>query len=248
MNFQPIDEMSLRHLFSKEIGAKALQMRYLGPVLNNEGKIDSSPDSLILDLRSTPFKIRRGEFKFIPSSYQDFSHNGQFDVAVVWKLSKGLDEKKLLDELHSQNGCTEIVIMSNAKALSNLPEYNREVLSIPFNISSVKDVVLKRQSESIIALYIAASLAPLRFDIDKVAEYLAHRFPNIRSMGPQGRANVVTCWLQTTPALIENPHLKSYVWSDYFNSSEATEFLEQIITQNLQLDIPAAIDIRSLQA
>ena len=248
MNFQPVDEMSLRHLFSKEIGAKALQLRYLGPVLNNEGKFDTSPDSLILDLRSTPFKIRRCEFKFIPSSYQDFSHNGQFDIAVVWKLPKGLDEKKLLENLHAQNGCIEILIMSNSKALSNLPQYDQNALSESFNISAVKDVVLKRQAESIIALYIAAKLAPLRFDIDKVTEYLVHRFPNIRSMEPRGRANVVTCWLQTTPALIENPHLKSYVWSDNFNSNEGAEFLEQIITQNLKLDLPAAIDIRSLQA
>lgn len=51
MYFQPIDEMSLRHLFSSRYAEDILKMSYLGPVLNSSGTPETSPDCLILDKR-----------------------------------------------------------------------------------------------------------------------------------------------------------------------------------------------------
>ena len=50
MNFRPIDEMSLRHLFSSQLAKEILNLAYIGPVLDQLGKVDTSPDALILDM------------------------------------------------------------------------------------------------------------------------------------------------------------------------------------------------------
>ena len=83
MNFKPIDEMSLRHLFSSEYGKNILGMSYIGPVLDQIGKIDPSPDALVLDMRKSPYQVKRCEFKFCPSSLTEFSHNGKYCNNVV---------------------------------------------------------------------------------------------------------------------------------------------------------------------
>ena len=83
MNFRPIDEMSLRHLFSTQLAKEILNLAYIGPVLDQLGKVDTSPDALILDMRKSPYRVLRCEFKFVPNSKEDFSHNGKFEVAVI---------------------------------------------------------------------------------------------------------------------------------------------------------------------
>ena len=75
MNFKPRDEMSLRQLFSTEYAKQILNLSYLGPILGPDGKIDPSPDALILDMRKTPYKTLRCEFKFSPKSKDEFSKN-----------------------------------------------------------------------------------------------------------------------------------------------------------------------------
>lgn len=83
MNFKPVDEMSLRQLFSTEYAKEILGFSYIGPVLNPTGGIDPSPDALVLDMRKNPYKVMRCEFKYIPQSKDDFAHNGKFDIAIV---------------------------------------------------------------------------------------------------------------------------------------------------------------------
>lgn len=41
---KPIDEMSLRHLFSTNYANNILRIEYWGPVVNNLGQIEPSPD------------------------------------------------------------------------------------------------------------------------------------------------------------------------------------------------------------
>ena len=105
MNFKPIDEMSLRQLFSTDFSKELLRLSYIGPVLNkNTGKIDDSPDALILDMRKSPHQIKRCEFKYAPKSKGDFSHNGNFDIAVMWSIQPPLTRQQLEKELFEQNG------------------------------------------------------------------------------------------------------------------------------------------------
>ena len=86
MHFQPIDEMSLRHLFSSSYAEGIMRLSYFGPVLNDSGAIETSPDCLILDRRGEKWRLRRCEFKW-GMRYaggmccpQDFVSNGRFDT------------------------------------------------------------------------------------------------------------------------------------------------------------------------
>jgi hypothetical protein len=116
MKFRPIDEISLRHLFSTAYAQEILHLSYIGPVLNPAGVIETSPDCIILDMRSHPFRALRCEFKFIPSSKDDFAHNGRFDIAIIWSLPKGCSKNQLLSELLEQNGCAELIVLEDFKA------------------------------------------------------------------------------------------------------------------------------------
>lgn len=114
MKFRPIDEMSLRHLFSTAYAQEVLRLSYIGPVLGSSGSIESSPDGMILDMKSHPFRSLRCEFKFIPSSKNEFSHNGRFDIAIVWSLPSGISKDQLLHELLEQNGCSRLIVFDHA--------------------------------------------------------------------------------------------------------------------------------------
>ena len=49
MYFKPMDEASLRHLFSSSLCSELLKLHYLGPVLNQSNNIETSPDGIIVD-------------------------------------------------------------------------------------------------------------------------------------------------------------------------------------------------------
>jgi hypothetical protein len=51
MKFQPVDEMSLRHLFSSELGEKALNLSYLGP--KKQTKLNVVNSNLTRQVRAT---------------------------------------------------------------------------------------------------------------------------------------------------------------------------------------------------
>ncbi len=174
--------MSLRHLFSAAFAQEKLKLSYLGPVLNSTGSIETSPDSLILDQRKTPFRTLRCEFKFIPNGKADFMHNGNFDIAIVWSLSSSLDKKKLEKDLLTQNGCTEIIVLEDYKIFKELPDYTNESLKNIANIEKLKKLILRREFPSVFSLYIAASLYPETFKMDKMIELLCKRFPEVKQM------------------------------------------------------------------
>src|SRR5271169_2127106 len=127
--FRPIDEMSLRHLFTTSYAQEQLHLSYLGPVVNPGGTIESSPDCMVLDQRKRPFRPLRCEFKFIVLGKEDFAHNGLFDIAVVWNLQKGLPKERLRDDLLQQNGCAELIILEEMKAFRDLPAYGVDVFT-----------------------------------------------------------------------------------------------------------------------
>ena len=247
MNFQPIDEMSLRHLFSTPLGREVLRMTYLGPVVAQNGKIETSPDALVVDMRNNPYKTRRCEFKFMPTGKSDFSHNGKFELAIVWKLATNVTKSQLANDLFAQNSCTEIIVLTESKAFSNLPHYTPQAIDQTFNFETVREIVLKRDPVSIVALYIAAALYPKRFNIEKVTTYLQLTIPSAKEISLQGLSNQVSAWIQTSPPLMNKVHGKNYEWSKNFSSDDAVSSLIQIITQSLRLPLPDLQDIGNME-
>jgi hypothetical protein len=247
VHFQPIDEMSLRQLFSTELGSSVLKLSYLGPVLGPGGQIETSPDALILDMRASPYKTRRCEFKFMPSGAGDFAHNGKFEVAVIWDFGKGCSRESLELDLLEQNGCVEIVVMSESRAFAGLARYSPETINSSLDFNSIRKVILRRKAPAIVALYIAAAIAPGRFNSQEVGDYLATKFAEIAMMKGTARANLVAAWTQTKPALTKHVHRKTYEWSGAFDALNAQSILAEIVTVALQESLPTPDELKNLK-
>ena len=254
MYFQPIDEMSLRHLFSSRYAEDILKMSYLGPVLNSSGTPETSPDCLILDKREkqkrkekSKWRIWRCEFKYVPSGKEDFSNNGKFDVAILWSIAPPLTRQELQEELLAQNGCHDILVLSEYKAFSNLDKYHIPS-SKEFNkIDELISVVLKRDYPTVFSAFIAAKICPKEFRMGNMVNVLSNRFTEVRRMQPQGRANVVTALAQTEPPLIRWLHGRIYCWNDDINPISAAREIEQIIRTRFRKDIPDSDVIESFK-
>lgn len=247
MRFKPIDEISLRHLFSTAYAQEVLHLSYVGPVLNSAGAIESSPDSMILDMRTHPFKPLRCEFKFIPSGKEDFAHNGRFDVAIVWSLPSGRLKSELLTDLLQQNDCAEIVVFGDMKAFRDLPKYTTDSLSKLGASDIVRKIAHKRKFPSVFALCIAAQLYPEKFQMGRMVRLLSSRFPSVKKMQPRGRANVVSLFRQTKPPLLTWMHGKSYRWTSEIDSVSAAAELTELITANFNEHAPSSEDLSAVR-
>jgi len=246
MRFKPIDEMSLRHLFSTSYSDQVLKLVYLGPVLNDTGNTETSPDCLVLDKRVNPFRQLRCEFKYIPSSKDDFKHNGKFDLAIVWSLASTTSKSRLRDELFVQNDCSEIIVMEDYKEFRDLPDYNLESLNNLSNIDIVKQLVLNRDFHSVFALYIAAAIYPDPFKMDKMIELLTKRFHKVKNMLPQGRANAVSAFMQTKPPLIKQLRKNTYRWTNEIDPRSSASIIKELIIENFLEKPPTKDDIEFL--
>jgi hypothetical protein len=246
MLFRPVDEMSLRHLFSSDLGRQMLRMSYVGPVLDLNGKIDPSPDALILDMRSSPHRLLRCEFKFCPASKDEFSHNGQFDLGVIWSLPPGLPKDRLLSELLVQNGCSELIVLDQLKQFNNLAEYNPDSLKTASGIDQLMQHIKKRPVPSLYALYLAAELYPRRFDLDRLVEHLLQRFPEVKAMKPQGRGNLIGAFVQSKPPYIHLVHGRAYEWIGVNDSKVASNILRDFLGGTIKLSLPSKQEIDEL--
>jgi len=250
MHFQPIDENSLRHLFSSSYAEDILKMSYLGPVVNESGEIETSPDCLILDKREKQWRTRRCEFKYIARNKDDFAQNGNFDIAIIWSISPPLTKQSLREDLLDQNGCQDIIILSERKAFHNLEKYPVADPKRLNGIEELRRVILKSRKikyATVFAAFIAAKIYPEKFEIGKVVNMLSNRFSEVRKMRPQGRANVVSALLQTKPPLIRIMHGRIYCWNDSINAHLAVKEMEEIIRTRFDKDIPSFDIIDSLK-
>jgi hypothetical protein len=247
MNFRPIDEMSLRHLFSTKYAQEVLRLSYVGPVLSSAGAIETSPDCVVLDRRSSPFKPLRCEFKYIPTGKGDFAHNGNFDIAIMWSLPQGLSKQELLGDLLKQNGCAEVIVMEEMKAFRDMPTYTTASLSVLGDTEEIRDLALRREFPSVFSLCIAARLFPEKFDMDKMVALLASRFPSVRKMQPRGRANVVSAFIQTKPPLLEHMHTNYYRWTSEIDSVSAASELTELIMSNFGEHPPSSDDMDAVR-
>ena len=247
MNFTPIDEMSVRHLFSSQYAQEELRLSYIGPILNSSGKIETSPDCMILDMRSHPFKSLRCEFKFVPSGKEDFSQNGKFDIAIMWSIPQSLSKQQLKDELFKQNGCTELVVLDERKAFKDLPVYTIESTSRLSDIGIVRQLALNRKYPSVFALYIAARLYPDKFQMSNMVTFLTQRFPSVKKMLKQGRSNVVCAFIQTNPPLLTKMHGNFFRWTSEIDNISAANELRELITSNFGESPPSRDDVELLR-
>lgn len=248
MNFKPIDEMSLRQLFSTEFGKELLGMSYIGPALDQNGKIDPSPDALVLDMRESPYQVKRCEFKFSPRSKDDFSHNGKFDIAIMWSIQSPLTKGQLQKELLEQNGCYELIVLDEISKFHKLPEYDLTNISRNFQIESMKDRILtiKLGLPSVIVIYIASKIYPKRFDSEKMYELLLRKFPSVSTIQSKGTGNLIGSFVQTNPPLIKRVYGKSYEWNNDFDPVISSSFISELITVNFRGEIPSDEDIKNM--
>jgi hypothetical protein len=229
-------------------------MSYVGPVVNTAtGKVDPSPDALILDMRKSPYKIRRCEFKEAPSSSDAFKENGRFDLAVVWSIERPLTKEILEKELLEKHGCTEVVVLEEISAFHKLPEYTIENInrSFDFGSESIKETVLKNRSgiASVYVIYIAAKIYPERFDAEKMLDLLKLKVPKVAEMknnGNQGSGNIIGTFTQTKPPFIKRMHGKSYQWNDDYDPVVAGSLLTEWIKINFRKEVPTDAEIFSV--
>lgn len=244
MNFQPVNEMALRHLFSSRLGEETLRMSYIGPVVDPSGRIQENPDCLVQDKRGVRWRVLKCEFKYEPATKGEFARNGQFDIAIVWKILPPSTRTSLERDLAEQNGCREIIVLSDDyPVFRSLPQYR------PLQPGELEDTgvgnierVLLRIRETgystAYAAYIAAAIYPQNFDLTMMLDVLANRFPEVQKMNPQGRHNTVTKLLQTRPPLISFLYYGKYKWADEINATEARSRIGDVIRNKFRREIP----------
>lgn len=201
--------MSLRQLFSTDYAKSQLSIAYLGPVISPTGSIQSSPDAFVLDMRKSPYRTLRCEFKFIPSGKKDFSHNGSFDIAIIWSFGT-VDRDSLQRDLLDQNGCSQILALSDFRAFTDLADYSYQSLE---KLSSI-DILIKlakgRELHSVVAAYILSRVPDRTESSPKIIQYLAKKFASVQQMKPQGRGNIISAFVQTKPPLIKHMNQDNY--------------------------------------
>ena len=241
MRHKPIDEMSLRHLFATNYATNFLNIEYWGPVINKIGKIESSPDCLVLDKRKTPYTLKRCEFKFKPESIKDFSDNGSFEIAVVWDLAlpKSNSRQEFEKQLQQQNGCDELIVLNDMKAFNSLPEYTSEQSTF-HPIATLEAQLNKIEHDDIVySAYLIAKAYPHPINSQKFIELLVEKFPRVRDMSIKGRANVIGRFIQMKPQLVKKLYRSSYVWNnDEFPEKESVRVIAEHIVNNRRFAVP----------
>jgi hypothetical protein len=245
MYFKPIDEISLRHLFSSRLGEETLKMTYLGPVLNTAGIAEENPDCLILDRRKEKPRILRCEFKYAPCSKEEFKHNGVFDVAIVWSIRAPLSKQILEQELNSQNRCQEIVVMSEEPNFADLADYHLPNEAEFYGIEQLRHVLLCsvkfKACPVAFAAYIASIRYPKGFEMKRMVSLLSDEFPEVRKAHVRGRHNVVSKLLQTEPPLIERLFSGMYRWNDAIvNADRAAPIIGELIRTKFDRTVPSS--------
>lgn len=246
MLYQPRDEMALRHLFSTRFSEEQLRMRYVGPVLNASDQVETSPDALILDMRVSPYKLRRCEFKYEPASATGFAHNGTFSMAVTWSLPSGVEKAKLLERLRAQNGCQELVVLSEYRCFRELPEYHYGAADGILELEGLREAVLHRDRTypMVYSLALACLCSPQKFRVDKMTRLLSERFQEVRDAKPKGRTNYALVFTQTKPPFVEHMHGRSYRWIPSVDPTAAFQSLSQIIQERFAEQPPSELEVR----
>lgn len=236
---KPVDEMSLRHLFSTNYANNILKIEYWGPVLNNLGQIEPSPDCIVIDKRRHPYQLKRCEFKYIPGSIHDFGHNGNFDIALIWDLPNGINRTFFAQQIREQNNCLEIIVLNDMNDFRRLPDYTIPIQVNFVPIQRMIDFLLIREPDVIFTAYLIARAYPNNIHLDRLVSLLVERFQRIRDMQPQGRGNAIARFIQTNPQLIEFRYGRYYCWNNDFEPTASINTMERLFRENFMMDIPS---------
>lgn len=239
MLHKPIDEMSLRHLFSTNFSKEILKIEYWGPVLNHLQEIEPSPDCLVIDKRQEPFLLKKCEFKFFPTSIKDFQHNGTFDIAIIWDLPNRIDRNLFKQNLREQNKCLEIIVLTDLIQFRRIPDYSIDLQANFALIQKMEKFLLSKEIDVVFSAYLIASAYPQNINSDKLANLLSDRFQRIRNMSPTGRSNSISRFLQTNPPLIKHRYSNNYCWNNDFEPKIAIRIMERLMIENFKIDIPS---------
>jgi hypothetical protein len=79
--------------------------------------------------------------------------------------------------------------------------------------------------------------------MDRMMNLLSSRFPSVKKMHPQGRANVVSAFIQTKPPLLTLMHGKIYRWTSEMDSMSASAELTELIKANFGENSPTSDDL-----
>ena len=156
MLLKPIDEQTTRHLFSKAACERITGLSFIQSIIDPSGKIGNSPDGWMIDKRRPKFRLLKSEFKYVPTGWRDFIHNGQFDIAVMWAIHPSTTKENLLKELNSRNGCKEIIVLSENRELSSLPSFKVEMainIDQINRIDNMEKLLLKKEKEEAFIAY-----------------------------------------------------------------------------------------------
>jgi hypothetical protein len=238
MNFKPIDEMSLRHLFSSEYALYRLQIEYVGPVLNHLGAILPSPDCKVLDKTEVPYKFRNCEFKFCPNDIRSYQDNGYFDIAIVWDLPMSCDKEYLRQQLREQHRCYKLIVLSDDPYFRNLPDYVLPENPNLFNIQKLENFLLNREPDAAFAAYLIAKAYPRNIDSGRLINLLVTKFDRILRMGDKGRGGTLSGFRQTEPPLVKRMYKNFYCWNNDYSIELSINKIYQLIRINFRIDVP----------
>lgn len=238
MNFKPIDEISLRHLFSSEYASFRLQIEYVGPVLNHLGTILPSPDCMVLDKTEEPYIFKKCEFKYRPNDVAAFQDNGFFDIAIVWDLPPNCDRVNLQQQLREQHRCSKLIVLIDDPYFRNLPDYVLPENPNLFNIQKLENYILSKEPDAAFALYLIAKAYPRNIDSNRLVTLLANRFNRIMAMNPRGRGNSFSRFRQIEPPMIIHMYGDFYRWNNDYPVNLSIGRIAQLLRQNFEIDVP----------
>ncbi|MCK9400678.1 MAG: hypothetical protein M0Q51_11890 [Bacteroidales bacterium] len=246
MNFKPIEEFSLRHLFSSELGESVLNMSYLGPVMN--GQIpQTSPDCLVIDRNTQPFSIKRCEFKFKPSSVGEFAMNGQFQLAIIWDLGQGLDLHALEVGLLQQNGCQQIKVLNQIIEFNQLPDYQVPDAHAVQNLQDLERILINNSFETNYVAYLFAHAYPQELNLKRIKDHLRQNFPAFAALPARGQHNqIINLWNRGNP-IIRRTHGEYYRWHEGRNVELAKPIISIVILRNFGRALPNLIILPQLR-
>jgi hypothetical protein len=253
MLFRPVNEKMLEHLLSNKQVQNELEIEYVGVVLNNKGQIEESPDAILKDRRQKNIRLRRCEFKLTPKSDKEFSHNGKFDLAIVWSLGGGLDRAKLLQSLRTKHGCEEIIVLEDDfKFFSDLPCYTYEDtqkdLATLKNIEWAEKFLNSKDFSSLFVASIFIHAYPAHVDIQKLYSVL-EKFKNkpeykkLKSLleSGKGKANIFNQFTQKNksyPLFLEKKPNNEFKWEVKYRPEIMKNLIKKIASNHNNKSLP----------
>lgn len=255
MIFKPVNEKHLEHLVSSDFFQKNCNLEYIGPVLLPNNSVLDSPDMLLLDKRKSSLSFKTCECKFSPTSFKDFAHNGEFDIAIIWECN--IDLEKLKVDLFKHNKCNEVIVLSKLNIFNKLPQYknfqNKENEWSYFYIDKLKHKLSMGKEYTSFVAYIAASIYPKRINKDKLRDLLNEKFESVRKLNKRGQSNSYSALTQVIgkgnpERILSKKGENTYQWNnELIDSKIGLSIISKFISDYFYGKFPSEEDINRVE-